>query len=690
MKDKNQTMHLAAKTVSQIENYPLGQIPARVVSVYLIAGALWIAFSDQILAYLVDDPERFIQLQTFKGWFYVAITGILLYLLISHHFRQLKTYQQNLVSSYEELESAYEELMAMEEELQDQFNSLQNKQHQLMETEEKYRLVVEGSNECIWDLDLRTNQMHFLRTKVLLGYEEDELPETYEAWKTLLHPEDLANTVAIEQQHIDGKTPFYYSEYRMKNKWGEYRWIQSRGKAVWDSEGKPLRIAGSHVDVTEQKRLMREMYQMAYFDVLTKLPNRSLFYDHLKKIMASHQRRNQQFGLLTLDLDDFRRINDTRGHPIGDQILVEVAQRLHEQMGENEFVARSGGDEFYVLKAKLDDVSELEELALRLLQIFEEPYKLGEFEFFISASAGIAVFPEHGTDRDTLLQHADVALSEAKAAGKNKHWFFDQTIRERIATWMEKEKDLRYAIQRNEFEMYYQPVIDVYSGDIVGAEALIRWNHPSDGLLSPYFFMQLAEETDLIHPIGDWVLESVCNTCQKWKKDGLPPLTVSMNLSPIQFRRTDLSEWIRDALKKHDVDPRQLVVEITETVAMDNLTHTQEVLRNIRELGVKVALDDFGTGYSSLNYLRSLPLDILKIDKSFIRDLADNPKEAFIVRQIIEMAHELELTVTAEGVEELGQLEVLRQNHCDHLQGYYYYRPMPEGDLRQRMKDHGK
>jgi len=228
-------------------------------------------------------------------------------------------------------------------------------------------------------------------------------------------------------------------------------------------------------------------------------------------------------------------------------------------------------------------------------------------------------------------------------------------------------------------------VIDVKNDAIVGVEALIRWNHPQKGLLSPFFFIKLAEETDLIHPMGEWVLETVCKTCHDWKMEGQTPPIISMNLSPIQFRRTDLAQWIGDTLDKYEVDPHQLIVEITETVAMDNLTHTQSQLKQIRDLGVKVALDDFGTGYSSLNYLRYLPLDILKIDKSFIRGLGNNPKETFIVKQIIDMAHELNLTVTAEGVEELEQLRVLQENQCDHLQGYYYYKPMPENELKKIM-----
>jgi len=251
MKDRQGTMQQAAETVNYLENNPASRIPQKVVVIYLLAGGLWIAFSDRLLLAMVSDYQQFVNLQTFKGWFYVGATGLLLYQLIRQNLKELSRYQGDLVANYEELESAYEELVAMEQELQDNFNTLQHQQHKLMETEERYRLVLEGSNDCIWDWDLRNQKLYFSRTKLLLGYEEDELEETYEAWASLVHPEDLDNTALTSQQHLDGKTPYFYSEYRMRNKWGEYRWIQSRGKAVWDSAGMPVRMAGSHVDVTE-------------------------------------------------------------------------------------------------------------------------------------------------------------------------------------------------------------------------------------------------------------------------------------------------------------------------------------------------------------------------------------------------------------------------------------------------------
>lgn len=653
---------------------------------YLVLGTLWILLSDQVLFMMVQDAERYQSLQTYKGWFYVVMTTVMLYLLLKNRMEKLKDSRQKILSSYEELESAYEELIAMEEEVTHQYDELIENQQVLQETEEKYRLIVEGSNENIWDFNKRTGFMLFSRTKEMLGYSEEEIEDSLEGWQSLVHPEDLLTVRKAEEQHITGQVPYYYCEYRLKSKAGEYRWIQSRGKVALDGEANPTRMAGSHLDVTEQKRMMMEMYDMAFYDSLTRLGNRSLFYDHLKKILLSHQRRKKQFALLIVDLDNFKRINDTRGHLVGDEMLKQVANRFSEITRTGEMLARSGGDEFFILKPGTKSIEEIEMLASEILKTFEKPFTIEESEFFMSASVGIALYPDDADDRDTLIQHADVAMNEAKAGGKNKYRFFDQDIRERVTTWMEKEKDLRYAILREEFLVYYQPVLDVETGRIRGAEALVRWDHPTKGILSPYYFIEIAEETGQIVSIGQWVMETALKHYQTWNSKSHDPLMISVNLSPAQFKRHDLHEWMKELIVKYEMKPETLQIEITETIAMENLSHSIDMLEKIRNLGVRVALDDFGTGYSSLNYLRTLPLDILKIDKSFISHLGKNPKEAAIVKQIINMAHELNLTVTAEGVEQKEQKEMLQGFGCEEVQGYYFYKPMAEAAYRSLIE----
>lgn len=671
---------------NSLEATNLDRITWKITIIYLILGTLWILLSDQVLAVLVQDPEQYQTVQTYKGWFYVVMTALLLYVLLNGQMKKLKDSRQKLLVSYEELESAYEELLAMEEKLENQYGQLNVKQNELLETEEKYRLIVEGSNENIWDLNKQTGVMFFSRTKEMLGYEEDEIEDSHDALLSLVHPEDVLTVQKAEEQHIAGKAPYYYCEFRLKDKTGEYRWIQSRGKVVLDEDGNAVRMAGSHLDVTEQKRMMMEMYDMAFYDKLTGLGNRTLFYDHLKKILSSHQRRKKRFALLIVDLDDFKRINDTRGHRVGDEMLKQVALRFSELTEPGEMLARSGGDEFFILKPGIKSIEEVENLAAKVLKTFEIPFNIDEAEFFMGASVGITVYPDDGEDRDTLIQYADVAMNEAKAGGKNKYRFFDHNIRERVASWMEKEKDLRYAILREEFLVYYQPVLDAASGRIHGAEALVRWNHPTKGVLSPSYFIEIAEETGQIVPIGQWVMETVLKHYKTWSSKSDRNLLVSVNLSPAQFKRQDLHEWIKELIMKYDMKPEALQIEITETVVMENLQHSIEMLEKIRKLGVKVALDDFGTGYSSLNYLRTLPLDILKIDKSFIHHLGKDRKEASIVSQIINMAHELNLTVTAEGVEQKKQIQTLQRFGCEEVQGYYFYRPMPEESFRKLIE----
>ncbi len=671
---------------NSLEVTNLDRITWKITIIYLILGTLWILLSDQVLAVLVQDPEQYQTVQTYKGWFYVVMTALLLYVLLNGQMKKLKDSRQKLLVSYEELESAYEELLAMEEKLENQYGQLNVKQNELLETEEKYRLIVEGSNENIWDLNKQTGVMFFSRTKEMLGYEEDEIEDSHDALLSLVHPEDVLTVQKAEEQHIAGKAPYYYCEFRLKDKTGEYRWIQSRGKVVLDEDGNAVRMAGSHLDVTEQKRMMMEMYDMAFYDKLTGLGNRTLFYDHLKKILSSHQRRKKRFALLIVDLDDFKRINDTRGHRVGDEMLKQVALRFSELTEPGEMLARSGGDEFFILKPGIKSIEEVENLAAKVLKTFEIPFNIDEAEFFMGASVGITVYPDDGEDRDTLIQYADVAMNEAKAGGKNKYRFFDHNIRERVASWMEKEKDLRYAILREEFLVYYQPVLDAASGRIHGAEALVRWNHPTKGVLSPSYFIEIAEETGQIVPIGQWVMETVLKHYKTWSSKSDRNLLVSVNLSPAQFKRQDLHEWIKELIMKYDMKPEALQIEITETVVMENLQHSIEMLEKIRKLGVKVALDDFGTGYSSLNYLRTLPLDILKIDKSFIHHLGKDRKEASIVSQITNMAHELNLTVTAEGVEQKKQIQTLQRFGCEEVQGYYFYRPMPEESFRKLIE----
>jgi diguanylate cyclase (GGDEF)-like protein len=418
----------------------------------------------------------------------------------------------------------------------------------------------------------------------------------------------------------------------------------------------------------------------ANHDLLTGLPNRSLFSDRLEMAIALAQRNQAHLAVMFLDLDRFKSINDTLGHSIGDQLLQGVAQRLKNTLRQEDTFARWGGDEFIILLPHLSDPTEAGLTAERMLAEFEQPFYIDSHELYISPSIGIAVFPGDGDDSETLVKHADTALYQAKQAGRNNFQFFDLALASSTPKILNLEKRLRQALEAQQFILYYQPQINLKTGQITGVEALLRWQDPGMGLVSPQVFMPVVEESGLIVPIGEWVLRTACRQNKAWQDQGLSPITVAVNLSARQLRQPNLTAVIAKTLQETGLDPHYLELEITETTAVQDVELTKTVLEDIQRMGVKISMDDFGTGYSSLSYLQQLPLDSLKIDRSFITDLASNPKDAQIVTAIVSMAHGLTLNVIAEGVETLDQLRFLQGLKCQEGQGYFFNRPLGAAD----------
>jgi len=465
-------------------------------------------------------------------------------------------------------------------------------------------------------------------------------------------------------------------------------------------------------DVTERRRteeLTREKIRadeqirhLALYDSLTGLPNRDLFKEQLSHAVARADRTDQALVVLSLDLDRFKRINDTFGREVGDLLLKEVASRLTKSLRETDYVtrndtnavshhiARQGGDEFTVLLGELNQAQEATKVARRILEALSQPFNLGGNEIVMSASIGIAVYRLDGNDAEGLLKNADAAMYYAKDQGKNNYQYYNDKMNTSAFQEMSLESNLHKALERNEFSLYYQPKIDVKSGSIVGAEALIRWRHPDLGLVSPAQFIPMAEETGLIIPIGEWVLNSACAQLRAWREGGLKPVPVAVNLSARQFHQQNIAATVMRALQDHAVDPRLLELEITESTAMRNAEATSTTLRNLKALGVHIAIDDFGTGYSSLSYLKRFPIDSLKIDRSFVTDLPGNQDDATIAQAIITMAHALRLKVIAEGVENEAQLEFMTANGCDEIQGFYFSRPLPAEQCTQLLRDKRK
>ena len=439
-------------------------------------------------------------------------------------------------------------------------------------------------------------------------------------------------------------------------------------------------------DSDRMRKQETQLLYAAYHDPLTGLPNRSLFSDRLTVALAQAQRQDELVGVVLIDMDHFKLLNDSWGHTTGDELLQEVANRLKGAIREGDTVARLGGDEFVLVLPGIRRPEDLAEVAEKLLSNLREQWQLDQRDFQTTASAGIAIYPPDGKDAENLLKNADTAMYAAKEAGRNTYRFYSAAMNAKFMMRFETERALRRALKQSEFIVHYQPVVDVATGEIVSAEALVRWLDPEKGLIGPGDFIAIAEETGLIVPLGEWVLRSACAQTRAWREAGLAHLGLAVNLSGRQFRHADLVATIRQVLKDTRLDPSCLQLEITETIAMQDIELSVPTLLRLRELGLQTAVDDFGTGYSSLAYLKDLPMDTLKIDRSFLENVATDPRDAVIVANTIALAHGLHLTVIAEGVETEEQLAFLKEHHCDQFQGFLFSKPLPAAAFERLLR----
>ncbi len=437
----------------------------------------------------------------------------------------------------------------------------------------------------------------------------------------------------------------------------------------------------------QRKRLQDRINQFAYFDELTGLPNRNTLNRHFDQAIAVHRRDRRAFAVLFLDLDRFKVVNDSLGHAVGDVLLRQVADRLRRHLREGDTVARLGGDEFVFLIGSFDSPDALAHLAQRLVDQISEPYRLEDKDYHVTVSIGISMFPDDGEDPVSLMQTADAAMYRAKELGRSNFQFYAPSMNAHTRERLELESDLSQALLRDELVLYYQPKINLKTGAITGAEALLRWRHPRRGLVAPMDFIPLAEETGLIRPIGEWVLATAMAQCRAWQIDGLGKLSVAVNLSARQIADPSLLLKITEVLRASDLDPSDLEIEITESIVMTHGERAVDVLQKLKDLGVRIAIDDFGTGYSSLSYLKHFPIDTIKIDRSFLCDVPGDNGSKKIISAIIALAHSLKLKVVAEGVETKNQLKFLRTQHCDEVQGFLFFRPMPQKDLEAAMRN---
>lgn len=555
---------------------------------------------------------------------------------------------------------------------------------EINDTSERYALAVQAAQDGLWDWNLRTDRIDYSpRWKALIGFDENDLTNRPREWLHRVHPEDRDSLRAALDKHLNGTSTYFESEYRLLHRNGGYRLMLSRGVAIRDESGRATRVAGSQTDVTAQRRVEERLLHAAMHDTLTGLPNRKLFMDRLTAVgKLAAQQEGYRFALLFLDVDRFKLINDSLGPAVGDDLLVEVSRRLRRAVRPGDTMARLGGDEFAVLLDGIREETEATQIAGAIQAEMAAPFELSGRQVFTSVSIGITFNSNPDQQADDLVRNADTAMSRAKEHGQAGYKLFDQGMHERAVERLRVETELRHALDRNEFLIYYQPVMDMASGKITGCEALLRWEHPERGLVLPKEFIPVAEETGLIVPVSEWLLDRVCHEMASFEDAGLPPLQVSVNVSPRQFFHHDVLEVVNDALESSGLDPRRLQLEITESALVANADHTVRPLVELFARGVQIALDDFGTGYSSLVYLRQFPISVLKLSDSFTRHITSNPGDAAIATGLIALGHSLDLRVIVEGVETREQLEFLSARHCDGIQGHLISPPLAIEDFR--------
>jgi len=566
---------------------------------------------------------------------------------------------------------------------------LKTVQNSLRLSEERLRLILLGTNDAPWDWDLESDALYYSgRWWAMIGRTPDELPSDPELWSRLLHPDDVLAVERVLKRALSTDTT-YEVEFRLQHKDGHYVPVLSRGFVLRDENGRAIRLSGTNTDLSERKKAEHSIHQLAYFDQLTGLPNRRFLLEHAHRALSRAARTGQLGALLFLDLDNFKDLNDTQGHDVGDLMLRQFAERLRQVLRDADHLARLGGDEFVVVVEDLGTApgsaaAEAEAIANKLLAASGRQFFLPGLDYTISSSIGITMFDRNSDTVESLLKQADLAMYGAKAAGRSLLRFFDPKMQLAVDERSALEIGLRNAIAGNQFVLYCQPQFD--SSGLVGGEMLLRWQHPEKGLVGPGAFIELAEACGLILPIGSWVLREACRTLAAWSDDPvLGSLRFSINVSAQQLHSKDFVEQTLSVIDAAQVDPSRICLELTESLLADDVADATAKMSALRSHGIVFSIDDFGTGYSSLSYLQRFPLYALKIDQSFVHD----EKAAAIIEVIISLGKKLGLKVVAEGVETSGQFASLKEKGCELFQGYYFGKPMPLSEFgdRYRAKD---
>ncbi len=587
-------------------------------------------------------------------------------------------------------------LQRMHQSIERYQQGLQQKINQLADSETSLSEAQRMASLGNWRWDVETGSVHWSdEMRRILNLPSDTKTLSLRTFLAPLRPKER-ELVNSELRTLLASPCNFSGEHRVKGNDNSERFVFHQGASEANAQGQVYRIHGTIQDITERKQVEDKIRRLALFDSLTGLPNRQFFKESLEHAIGRAKRDKESLAVLFIDLDRFKRINDTLGHATGDALLREAGQRLRQCVRESDFigreselpqqtVARLGGDEFTIILVDLRAPQDTAKVAGRILCELEKPFFIGGQELDISASIGIAIFPNDGNDSEMLLKNADVAMYHAKAAGKNAYKFYSQEMNSAALEKLTLENELKAALKRNQFVLHYQPKIDIHLGVISGVEALIRWHHPERGLLFPGAFIGLAEETGLIVPIGQWVLQTACTQLRTWQQMNLPEITMAINLASPSFRSIHLASEISLALESAQIRPELLELEATESMLLQDSEATNNFLTQLRKLGVKISIDDFGTGHSLLSYLRRFRVDQLKIDRSFIADITDDRNVASITAAIISLSRDLGIEVVAQGVETLAQAKLLRAQGCRLLQGYFFGKPVPAEVMTEQL-----
>jgi diguanylate cyclase (GGDEF)-like protein/PAS domain S-box-containing protein len=638
----------------------------KIAATYATIGVLWILTSDKILSSLVTDHDAFFKISIYKGWFYIFITALLLYVLIQNSVKDYISLSDKLMNNLNELKRA--ELL-----LNRKINELVTTEAKLSESEERYRLVLESVKSGVWDYDINNDTIFFSPRFYALTRRQKTV-ETYpfSFFIQLIHPNDQASFLKALQDYLDRKSPTFQIEFRLGDIEGNYLWVASSGKAIWEGNT-PLKMVGSLMDVTASKADQDKILELAYYDSVTHLPNKAKLEDYTNTWLSQY---NQKLALIYLDIDNFKMINDAIGHKLGDAFLIQIAERLKSLQPHVQMISRIGGDEFCFVVTQFENRYQLHALAEKILDLIRTPWHSNDREFHITGSVGIAIAPDHGDNLDTLLKKADTAMYASKNAGRNQCTLFHEQLHDVVLEYVYLQSNMKRALENEEFTVFYQPQFNIDNNSLKGAEALVRWQDKDLGLIPPDRFISISEKTGFIKPLGLWIIEAVFKDMALWKTRHYPVIDVSINLSAVQLYAPDFVDELSVLSDRHHIDPTQIIFEITENVAIDGNPSVLNTLKELQTKGYRIALDDFGINYSSLSYLKRLPIDIIKLDKTFISQLDKDPLDLAISRSVINLAHEIGLSVVAEGVERISHYSILKELYCDAGQGYLFSRPV--------------